>query len=736
MFRSICPRFVKPKTDFPKEANGNDVKYVTTAFQNWGQTVLNYPSYLFYPRTIEGISNIVTWAKKIGKTVRVSAYKHSWSHLFSDNNQILISLIDNNEVSIPAKHKLLDHSNPFQSIELVGNEFKEDGKIKHLCKIGSATTNEQFRQWVIKSFNTKGSKSSWTVPLNVVMVESTFGGTNAVACHGAGIQNKTISDLVTEIEFINPYGKLQKVGYNITDPEEKQKEGKELIKSASACFGMLGVVTSITVKLDQLTHARMKPVKPRLALAVPPPKGFILPKEIPASVMQDVTDDDLKNAETNFISHCENDYYSEWFWFSLHDKCWVNCWKNDGLEKDSKDFPSSFTTQIQEVEEYLAELSNQSIMRLLPDKWQATLLSDAAMLNLPAEREVTMPLIDGLHFQRGIQNMRALDMEFQIPIPALSNGKPDWSLCQRAWWDAIATVYEWIENKKKVPMRLPLEMRIIGGSNVTMSSEYGNPLGTCCIEVLTVGNDLVDAHEWQSFMQDIADKWSKYTDFTGKPLNIRPHWAKQWEELTIQRIGEARKNIIDYMKEDAYKEQINLYKKDLDIIAKQGGYTIEDLQLFSNPLLDTIFYHKKLQKKDIETKQSISRSDDDTTELMYSEDEIAQLRNLMLKAHLAHKKQQNNLLEILNEEPQKLSSHTTKKSIEPSKSGVTPNPLTLFSSFSEELKDNQKKLDSLEEKLKIRNEKIDTSPTLFKDAASVKKIENDEHEKSRCCPWF
>ncbi len=241
MFRSLCPSSVKKINNFPKEANGKKIKYETTVFNNWGKTVENYPSFLFYPRSIEGISHIITYAKQIGKTVRVAAYRHSWSNLFSDTNQVLISLIDKKEVeSFPATHKLLNHSNPFQSIELVGHEFKEDGKIKHLCKIGSATTNEQFRQWVINSFNSKGSDTSWTVPLNVVMVESTFGGTNAVACHGAGIQHKTLSDLVTEIEFVNFYGKLQKVGYNITDPEDKQKRRQGTYKNSISLFWNAG----------------------------------------------------------------------------------------------------------------------------------------------------------------------------------------------------------------------------------------------------------------------------------------------------------------------------------------------------------------------------------------------------------------------------------------------------------------------------------------------------------------
>lgn len=39
------------------------------------------------------------------------------------------------------------------------------------AKIGAGTTNEQFRQWAFKN-------KTWTLPLNVIMVEITFGGSN------------------------------------------------------------------------------------------------------------------------------------------------------------------------------------------------------------------------------------------------------------------------------------------------------------------------------------------------------------------------------------------------------------------------------------------------------------------------------------------------------------------------------------------------------------------------------
>ena len=183
----------------------------------------------------------------------------------------LVSLMDKErgDVSCLVVHKLMDGSNIFQFIELVGEPFKENNRTKHLCRIGAATTNEQFRAWAMDAFH-RDPKSAWTVPWNVVMVESTYGGTNAMLCHVAlDYNNQTISDLVTEIEFVNPKGQLQTVGYKITDSDEKQTQGREWIKSAGGAFGILGVVTSLTIKLDAMTYARMKPTKPRLALTVP-----------------------------------------------------------------------------------------------------------------------------------------------------------------------------------------------------------------------------------------------------------------------------------------------------------------------------------------------------------------------------------------------------------------------------------------------------------------------------------
>ena len=75
----------------------------------------------------------------------------------------------------------------------------------------------------------RGGAWNWTLPLNVIMVEITFGGSNAPIYHGAGIGNQTLSDLVASIEFVNPLGQVQ----TVKDPGQ--------LAAAAGCFGLLGI---------------------------------------------------------------------------------------------------------------------------------------------------------------------------------------------------------------------------------------------------------------------------------------------------------------------------------------------------------------------------------------------------------------------------------------------------------------------------------------------------------------
>ena len=560
---SHSPRHHGPGPTGPLESDGSPVaSYVESEFQNWGQTVTNTPAVTFVPRTRRGVQEIVRWASAQNKTVRAAGYRHSWSDVFSADGQVLISMLPLDVVEdLPASEPAIDPQDELQGIEIVGT-VDEDGVTKALCRIGAATTNEQFRRWCLDA---GGGASAWTVPLNVIMVEITWGGSNAQICHGAGLPHRTLSDLVTEVEFVNARGELQ----TVSDPA--------LLAAAAGCFGLLGIVTSLTLKLDPMTYAKLQPKSVPLALAVPPPAGFSVPPDID---LTGISQADLDQAAANFAAQCENSYYAEWFWFPYQPDAWVNCWNNDGAQEDAQDYPSELETAVEETEEYLIELITDSVFQLLPGRTQAELFGAAAMANLPSGVTIVTPLIDALHFRRGIQNFRVLDMEFEIPVPPLADDptQADWSICQRAWWDVIASVYAAAD----APMRVTLEMRIMGGSDITMAPEYGNILGTCSIEVLT--SLITPTTEWNSFCQNLTNRWTSYTDPAGQPLNVRPHWAKQWQQVTI-----GDQPAVDYLRDTAYAARIPEFRAALRAIAAQGGYTASDLRMFSNPLFDDLF---------------------------------------------------------------------------------------------------------------------------------------------------
>jgi hypothetical protein len=549
------------------EGDGKPMKCLTrVTFENWGRTVKNVPALTCLPRTKKGIMNLVRWATANHKKVRVSGYRHTWESLYASDDQVLVSLLPLNVVEdLPARHPPIDPANELQGIKLVG-EIVDGGVKKALCRIAAGTTNEQFRQWCLSP---TGGNWGWTVPLNVIMVEITWGGSNGPICHGAGRRHQTLSDLVTSIELVNAKGELQ----TIDDPA--------LLRAAAGCFGLLGVVTAITLKLDPMTFAAMRPTTPRLALTIPPPDG-----KAPAGVdMKGITKADLTKAWDAFVRHCEDDYYAEWFWFPYRKECWVNCWKDDGKRADARDYPGPAEAFIQAAENYLGQLANQTIFKLLPARWQADLMASTAMLTLPKNKTIITPVIDALHFRRGIQNMRVVDMELQIPIPALAGhpDKPDWSVCQKAWWAVVESLYTKHNTRKNAPMRIALEMRVMADSGMTMAPQNGNRFGTCSIEILTTLN--TGSAEWLNFMQEITDAWTSYRDPSGAPLNVRPHWAKQWKGLTIHgtKINEHLKNV-------AYKDRIPEFGAGLAAVARAGGYTLADMRArFSNPLLDDIF---------------------------------------------------------------------------------------------------------------------------------------------------
>ncbi|KAE8447628.1 hypothetical protein EG329_010599 [Mollisiaceae sp. DMI_Dod_QoI] len=598
----VVKKVVESKEGLPKifedEAETQTMEvYARTPFHNWGLSVENTPQYTFIPRTVYGLSNLVKFASAQGFRIRCAGYRHSWSSIFSADKQILVSLLNLEEVTkIPDAMSIepevgiqatstggeVVKGNEFMSIELVekmGGKEKQDVEIKasegkQLCRVGVSVTNEQFRRWAVK-----GNK--WTLPVDVILVEVTIGGVNGPICHGAGRQNRTVNDYVRAVEYIDCHG----VPRLITSPSH--------LRAAAGHFGLLGIVTHITFELDPMSYAILSPVKPDIGLAIPPLKR----EDIPIALRRTWTDAQYATALSDFEKRATDDYYSEWFWFTRSQQAWVNTWNPVTSSAGAVEYPSPFLTFMQWIEGWLGQvITSNPIFEAFPGRWQAALLATFGMVNLPpfgfSEFEqnktelIKCALPNALHFRRGIQNMRVRDLEFQIPIPGKKDpvsGKqgPDFDIVRRAWWDIIQLCYE----DDDCPMRLTMEMRIMGNSELIMAPQRGNEWGTASIEVLSI-MDAVSDDEWVPFLQRVADLWLGYRDNEGVELNVRPHWAKEWESIQMRGLP-ARQ----YLKEHAYKDAIPEFKSVLTDIGRGQGWELKDLQnRFSNELWDYLVF--------------------------------------------------------------------------------------------------------------------------------------------------
>ncbi|KAA8577221.1 hypothetical protein EYC84_007212 [Monilinia fructicola] len=493
-------------------------------FHNWGNTVEHTPLYTFVPTTVLGLSNLVKWAKVEGYRVRCSGYRHSWSNTFSQEKQVLVSMLNLESVErIPDVMSITEQKgdvdlngdgvvdvNELKSIELdpkiEGLSLTREEEGKMFCRVGAAVTNEQFRRWAV-------GHGKWALPVDVILVEVTAGGVNGPICHGAGRRHKTVSDYVRAIEYIDANG----IHRTITKPAH--------LRAAAGCFGLLGIVTHITFLLSPMSYAILRPTKPDIALAIPP----LSPSDVPIALRKSWTPTQYADALADFENKANNDYYSEWFWFTRSQQAWVNTWNETGDAEGAVEYPSPFDTFVQWVQGWVGSvLTGSEIFGLLPGRWQACILSSFGMVALPPfefndfEQKKTIEyktaLPNGLHFRRGIQNMRVRDLEFQIPIPCLPDATPDYKPVRRAWWDIIQLCYR----DSETPMRLTLELRIMADSDLILAPQRGNRWGTASIEILSVPDAVTD-EEWAPFCQEVVDLFSN----------------ELWDYLVFEREREA-----------------------------------------------------------------------------------------------------------------------------------------------------------------------------------------------------
>ena len=122
--------------------------------------------------------------------------------------------------------------------------------------------------------------------------------------HGAGRNHKTLSDLVRKIEYVDANGELRTI----------ESSEKRFLSAASGCFGLIGVITHLTLEFEPMSYAVMKPLKVSVVEAVPPPLEYVarLPPQLKRKY-EDLKPAQLEKAQKDFEERANEHYYAEWF---------------------------------------------------------------------------------------------------------------------------------------------------------------------------------------------------------------------------------------------------------------------------------------------------------------------------------------------------------------------------------------------------------------------------------------
>lgn len=419
-----------------------------------------------------------------------------------------------------------------------------------------------------------------------------------------------MSDLVRCIEYVDANGTLRKIDMSTPD----------ILKAVAGCFGLMGVVTHLVLEFDPLSCALMKPRKVPVIEAIPPPPGMP-DSAIPAPLRpkKPLSVERKAELQRDFETRALTDDYAEWFWFPYSSEIWVNTWKKTLNTSNAVSYPSDAKTILQVLGTFMTQIAQDATILLNLEGFgaetQTKLLSWLAMKNLDDVGKNGDPIKtwvpDALHFQRGVQNLRVRDLEVEFPLQpketrdanGVANGhvngningsvRPvtektkdiDFTLVQRAWWDAILACYDAI---KDCPQRMPLEMRIMAGSQVTMAPQRGHELGTCAIEILTLHNV---ADIWQPYAQKVLDKWTGYKDSEGRIVPVRAHWAKEWFGYTVR--GRKWEEIFkeEESQNGGFRKEIAEWRGLMGQLATRDAWRVDDARArFGNEVLDWLFW--------------------------------------------------------------------------------------------------------------------------------------------------
>jgi len=325
----------------------------------------------------------------------------------------------------------------------------------------------------------------------------------AAGCHGTGWNHQTVSDFISEIEFVGADGQLH-VFSEETTPDD--------MAAVRVNLGLLGIITKVTLRVEPLYK--------------------LLDEEIVVSTENVMgpnpakTDGEIRTANLHKLI-TENEYV-ELFWFpgsGFDGQIWVK--KFNRTQDDVRDIPLRPDGWI---DQYASSVMNWTATNqitwnvILPIAWST--IRDRA--NAIQARHGFVAEAPRVLFYAD-RAFPILDLEMAVPVPSIGPGAWDVRNVIEAWYAALNYTYK---HRGDFPLTTCLHARFTKTSQSLLSPAYSASREdrVCWIEILSAypkaesdaNKRAVAMGPHFAMINEVIPGW-----INGK--NGRPHWAKNWQ---------------------------------------------------------------------------------------------------------------------------------------------------------------------------------------------------------------
>ncbi|KAF9404499.1 hypothetical protein BGZ94_004133 [Podila epigama] len=385
----------------------------TYSFCNWAKTQRSNPAQIFYPKTVDDLTEIIHRAKAANMKIRCMATGHTWSSA---------SVINEEGYLVVVTH-----------MDKIFKPVHVEGDLWHV-EIESGVKVNTLDKYL------RNHNPPLALACNVGAERVRYGGILSMGSHGAATHTRAMTDLADVVKIIDASGTMNTFSRK-DDPVE--------FSAAAMNLGLFGIIHTYTLRVEPMFNLQMRDSFLPMEYYFGSPQ--IGGPRIKATV--------LGNDQTQFF-----------YWplheadlTKRHERLWVKEWHRTNLPVTK----SARRIRLQRLREAMKTGGNYNTFVKLMVKFPlfTPLIMPHLCTRVKKVGDQILYAPDAIHFWGGMEY--APSFAFEMSVKADEN----FENVVKSWNYVIEQLHEYAQ-RKEFPLNIMVEMRFLRASQMLMSNLY------------------------------------------------------------------------------------------------------------------------------------------------------------------------------------------------------------------------------------------------------------------------